>query len=46
MSIAQRVAGLDGPWQAILAGLRAYLDACTDPAVGRITLVEAPAVLG
>src|SRR6266700_5634396 len=43
--IAERVAGLP-PGEAMLAGLQAYLDACEDPAVGRITLVEAPAVLG
>src|SRR6266700_4097739 len=44
--IAERVAGLTDPVESMVTGLRAYLDACEDPAVGRITLVEAPAVLG
>jgi AcrR family transcriptional regulator len=44
--IAERVAGLTDPGESMVTGLRAYLDACEDPAVGRITLVEAPAVLG
>ncbi|MBO0687108.1 MAG: TetR/AcrR family transcriptional regulator, partial [Candidatus Dormibacteraeota bacterium] len=48
--VTQRImesgAGLHEPWALILNGMRAYLDACTDQAVGRITLIEAPAVLG
>lgn len=35
------------PWDRIVrAGAEAYLDACMDPAVQRIELIEAPAVLG
>jgi AcrR family transcriptional regulator len=34
------------PGQALDAGCRAFLDACLDPAVQRIALVEAPTVLG
>lgn len=36
----------DDPADALRAGLRSYLDACADPSFARITLVDAPAVLG
>jgi AcrR family transcriptional regulator len=39
------LAGVD-PLQALHAGARAFLDACEDPAVQRITLIDAPSVLG
>src|SRR5213078_2745554 len=44
--IAARVGGVTDPWEAMLAGMRAFLDACADPTVIRISLVDAPAVLG
>jgi len=34
------------PWEAMRAGAQAFLDACLDPAVQRITLLDAPSVLG
>ena len=34
------------PATRLLAGLDAYLDACADPTIHRITLVEGPAALG
>jgi hypothetical protein len=34
------------PLQALNAGAEAFLDACEDPAVQRIALVDAPSVLG
>jgi AcrR family transcriptional regulator len=34
------------PLQALHAGAQAFLDACEDPAVRRIALVDAPSVLG
>ncbi len=34
------------PWAALVAGCSAYLDAGLDPAVQRIALLDAPAVLG
>ena len=34
------------PWPALLAGCGAFLDASLDPAVQRIALIDAPAVLG
>jgi AcrR family transcriptional regulator len=40
------VAAEPRPERRLLAGLEAFLDACVDPAVQRIVLLEAPAVLG
>lgn len=34
------------PLEALRAGARAFLDACEDPAVQRIALIDAPSVLG
>jgi len=34
------------PWEAMRAGAQAFLDACLDPAVQQITLLDAPSVLG
>lgn len=34
------------PWRALIAGCHAFLDACLDPAVQQILLIDAPAVLG
>ena len=44
--IAERIRGIDDPWELIVTGVRAFLDACTDPAIMRISLLDAPAVLG
>ena len=33
-------------WLGLLAGFEAYLEACTEPEVARIALIDAPAVLG
>jgi len=43
---AEAAAAHDDPWEAAVAGLRAFLDALLDPAVQRITLVDAPGALG
>lgn len=45
-SIGQRIAGIDDPWELLVTGVRAFLDACTEPALMRIALVDAPVVLG
>src|SRR5436190_12608623 len=37
---------VDDPWELMLAGVAAFLDACEEPAVKRISLTDAPAVLG
>ncbi len=34
------------PWQALRAAVQTFLDVCLDPAIQRITLIDAPAVLG
>ena len=44
--IGERIAGIEDPWELIVTGVRAFLDACTDPAIMRIALLDAPAVLG
>jgi AcrR family transcriptional regulator len=44
--IVGRTAGSASPWEALTKGVRAFLDACTDPAVIRISHLDAPAVLG
>src|SRR5829696_8686960 len=44
--IGARIGGIEDPWKLMETGVRAFLDACTDPAVMRIALLDAPAVLG
>ena len=34
------------PWRALLIASEAFMDACLDPAVQQIVLIDAPAVLG
>jgi len=43
---AQRVAATDDPLEALRGGFQGWLEACSRPAVQRIVLVDAPAVLG
>ena len=45
-SIVAQTAGSGDAWEALTRGIRAFLDACTDPAVIRISHLDAPAVLG
>jgi AcrR family transcriptional regulator len=44
--IGERIAGTEDPWELIVTGVGAFLDSCTDPAVRRIALLDAPSVLG
>ena len=44
--IAAKMQGVTDPWEVMVTGTRAFLDACTDPAVKQIALIDAPAVLG
>jgi AcrR family transcriptional regulator len=39
-------AAASDPVEALRVGVRSFLDACTEPSFARITLVDAPAVLG
>src|SRR6188472_3338672 len=44
--IGARLDGIEDPWELLVTGVRAFLDACTDPALIQISLLDAPAVLG
>jgi AcrR family transcriptional regulator len=44
--IGDRIGGIEDPWELMVSGVRAFLDACVEPAVMRIALLDAPAVLG
>lgn len=47
MGQVQHAAGAAAdPWEGLRAGLHAFLDACMEPAVQRIVLIDAPSVLG
>ena len=39
-------ASAEDPFEALATGVRSFLDACTDPRLARIVLVEAPSILG
>ena len=47
-SIAREMeaASSTGPWELLLAGVQSFLDQCADPGVMRISLRDAPEVLG
>jgi AcrR family transcriptional regulator len=45
-SIGEQIAGIDDPWDLLVTGVRGFLDACTEPALMRIALIDAPVVLG
>src|SRR5829696_4752557 len=45
-SIGERIAGIEDAWELLATGARAFLDSCIDPAIMRISLLDAPAVLG
>jgi AcrR family transcriptional regulator len=44
--VANAAATQSDPWSALLEGSKAFLEACLDPAVQQILLIDAPAVLG
>jgi AcrR family transcriptional regulator len=45
-TIDDETAPVSNPLETLVEGARAFLDACLDPAVRRIYLIDAPAVLG
>jgi AcrR family transcriptional regulator len=45
-SIGDEIAGIEDPWELLVTAVRSFLDACTDPALIRIALIDAPVVLG
>jgi AcrR family transcriptional regulator len=44
--VAQAATGTEDPWDALVLGSEAFLDACATPEVQRIMLVDGPSVLG
>jgi AcrR family transcriptional regulator len=44
--VTARMESADDPWDLMVNGMRAFLEACEEPAVKRIALTDAPAVLG
>ena len=46
LEAAATAAGGRDPWERLRAMCRAYLDACRDPALARMLVLEAPVVLG
>ena len=44
--VAASMSQVEDPWELMLGGVNAFLDACEDPAVKQISLTDAPAVLG
>src|SRR6476660_1613378 len=44
--IGSTMESADDAWDLMVAGMRAFLDACEEPAVKQISLTDAPAVLG
>jgi AcrR family transcriptional regulator len=45
-SVAAQMAGIEDPVELLEAGTRGFLDACGDPALRQIGLLDGPAVLG
>lgn len=43
--IEQRVDASDDPWEQLTYGCCAFLEACTDPALQQVVVIDAPAVL-
>ncbi len=46
LKIAETALAQPDPWSQLILGSQAFLDACLDPAVQQIVLIDAPAVLG
>src|SRR4051795_5443847 len=45
-SLGERIAGIQDARELLDTGIRSFLDACTDPALAQISLIDAPSVLG
>ena len=43
--IEAEVDALDDPWQQLVIGCQAFLQACTEPGIQQIVVIDAPAVL-
>jgi AcrR family transcriptional regulator len=44
--LAARVATIEDPWEALVAGMRAFFDLASDPMLMRMGLIDGPSVLG
>jgi AcrR family transcriptional regulator len=44
--VAEAADAVDDPWEVLVAGSEAFLDACATPEVQRIMLIDGPSVLG
>ncbi|MFL5907063.1 MAG: TetR/AcrR family transcriptional regulator [Solirubrobacterales bacterium] len=44
--VAARMKATGNPWEVLVTGTMAFLDACDEPAVKQIALTDAPVVLG
>jgi len=44
--VAASMKSTQDPWEVLVTGTMAFLDACDEPAVKRVALTDAPAVLG
>lgn len=45
-SIGKEISGIQDARELLRTGVRSFLDACTDPALAQISLLDAPSVLG
>ncbi len=45
-STAAAISTIEDPWEMLASGVHSFFDACTDPALRQIGLVDGPAVLG
>ncbi len=45
-SIGEAMGSAKDPWELLVTGMRSWLEACADPKVMQIGLIDAPAVLG
>jgi hypothetical protein len=44
--VAAKAAKQDDPWDALVVGIDAFLDACAKPEFQRIAMIDGPSVLG
>jgi AcrR family transcriptional regulator len=44
--LAARIATIEDPWEALVAGMRSFFDISSDPKLMRLGLIDGPAVLG
>ena len=45
-SLGRQITGIEDARELLATGVRSFLDACTDPALAQISLLDAPSVLG